>query len=279
MSSFRKIAIEKLSVQIHKQLEKLGLRITSIEKYKKMSELLKYPDAISRWSNEEIPRELSNFIFRNLSNVNSKAQLQQDLLALYFAFFNQSSNKYFVEFGASNGVEYSNTYLLEKEFGFKGILCEPARSCIPQLLKNRECVVEFACVWCESNKYLSFEEQEEVEYSTISGISPVNKNAKVSNIYEVQTISLNDLLVKHNAPQKISYLSVDTEGSELEILRSFTFDYYEFDFISIEHNYRNEREEMRLLLSENGYHNILRGVSEFDDWFISDSMAQKHLLR
>lgn len=56
--------------------------------------------------------------------VSSKAQLRQDLFALSYLDFKK--NGYFVEFGATNGVDLSNTYLMEKEFGWNGILAEPA---------------------------------------------------------------------------------------------------------------------------------------------------------
>jgi hypothetical protein len=43
---------------------------------------------------------------------------------------------------------------------------------------------------------------------------------------QVQATSLNDLLLSHNAPTNIDYLSIDTEGSELDLLLSFDFERY-----------------------------------------------------
>jgi hypothetical protein len=87
--------------------------------------------------------------------------------------------------------------------------------------------------------------------------------------YNVETISLADLLYQYSAPEIISYLSIDTEGAEYEILKEFPFDTYSFLYISVEHNYRPERENIRDLLSKYGYRNILDHVSECDDWFIN----------
>ena len=55
---------------------------------------------------------------------NSKSQLGQDIFALFEVGFKEGG--YFVEFGATNGVSLSNTYVLEKEFAWGGILAEPA---------------------------------------------------------------------------------------------------------------------------------------------------------
>ena len=52
----------------------------------------------------------------------SKAQLKQDLFVL--ATLNFKRNGYFVEFGATSGVDISNTCLLEFDFGWRGILAE-----------------------------------------------------------------------------------------------------------------------------------------------------------
>ena len=56
---------------------------------------------------------------------NSKSQLGQDVLALSLTGTKQMG--YFVEFGATNGLDLSNTYMLEKNYGWTGILCEPAK--------------------------------------------------------------------------------------------------------------------------------------------------------
>jgi hypothetical protein len=77
-----------------------------------------------------------------------------------------------------------------------------------------------------------------------------------------------DLLTKYDAPQVIDYLSIDTEGSELDILSNFDFDYYKFKVITVEHNFTEQREKINQLLTSKGYKQVLREISAFDDWYV-----------
>jgi hypothetical protein len=84
----------------------------------------------------------------------------------------------------------------------------------------------------------------------------------------VETISLLDLLIQHNAPKHVDFLSVDTEGSEFEILNAFDFSQYTFGAICVEHNYLANRPHVKALLEANGYRQVYSELSDFDDWFL-----------
>jgi hypothetical protein len=86
--------------------------------------------------------------------------------------------------------------------------------------------------------------------------------------YDVKTISLEDLLDKYDAPAEIDYLSIDTEGSEYDILSALNFEKYRFKVITCEHNYAAQREKIFSLLTENGYVVKHRELSLFDDWYV-----------
>jgi len=201
----------------------------------------------------------------------SRSQLRQDLFVLSETEYKKKGG-YFVEFGATNGIDFSNTYLLEKEFSWIGILAEPARVWEKKLKSNRpSTIIETLCVWKDSNSSLTFNETDVPGLSTVDIFSDkdFHKNARsAGKKYEVETISLNDLLIKHQAPKYIDYLSIDTEGSEYEILKAFNFDEFSIGIITVEHNHSPQRELIFALLTSHGYKRKYENISAFDDWYV-----------
>jgi FkbM family methyltransferase len=199
----------------------------------------------------------------------SKSQLRQDIFVLSELDFKKDG--YFVEFGATNGVDLSNTYLMETNYNWQGILAEPAKTWHVELKQNRRAKLEFKCVWSKSDATLEFIEANVAELSTITEFSDKDflaKKREGGKAYGVQTITLLDLLKKHGAPKKIDYLSIDTEGSEFEILNAFDFSAYQFGVITCEHNFTPERDKIYALLTSHGYVRKLENVSNVDDWYV-----------
>lgn len=205
----------------------------------------------------------------------STAQLHQDLIALLLLDF--KTHGYFVEFGATNGVKFSNSFLLENSYNWRGILAEPGRKWQKDLKQNRKTTIETRCVWKKSSEFLEFNETEIGELSTLELFSSSDLHAEARKSgarYMVETISLTDLLEIHQAPSYIDYLSIDTEGSEFYILEDFDFSKFTFSFISCEHNFTASRDQVRKLLESKGYIRILEEISLFDDWYVSSSLAK-----
>lgn len=196
------------------------------------------------------------------------SQIGQDLEVL--KFYNNKKEGYFIEIGASDGIELSNTYLLEKMYNWKGICVEPIPKRFELLCKNRSnsLCYDYA-VYNESNTQVIFDIAN--NYDLLSGISvniDCHMNTVNSNKTQIvkNTISFNNLLEKANAPLFIDYLSLDTEGSELEILKSVDLQKYTFGLIDVEHNYIEPRRTLiRNLLTSNGYDYIRE--NNFDDCY------------
>jgi FkbM family methyltransferase len=201
--------------------------------------------------------------------IGSKSQYLQDLFVL-----NETSSKeggFFVDFGATNGVEGSNSFLLEQIYGWSGILAEPAKCWHESLYKNRKAKIDKRCVWAKSGEQIEFHEAEIAVLSSVKNCCDSDHHSKLRSAgysYNVETISLNDLLVEHNAPKIIDYLSIDTEGSEYIILQNFDFSQFDIRIITVEHNFSVDRENIYNLLSKNGYVRKYDWISECDDWYV-----------
>jgi hypothetical protein len=113
-------------------------------------------------------------------------------------------------------------------------------------------------------------------YDLLSGItSHIDKHKQAVDINKRQirlkTISFADLLKEYDAPSFIDYLSLDTEGSELEILKSVDFSKYTFGVIDVEHNFvEPRRTEMRKLLTAHDY--VYVGQNQWDDSYVHKSV-------
>jgi FkbM family methyltransferase len=229
------------------------------------------------WANKQ---QLEILGLLNPINAGSKsnAQLAQDLFVL--EYLNGLKNGFFVEFGATDGYSLSNTFLLEKEYGWRGILAEPARVWQKSLRKHRNCIIDNRCIWSKSGEMLTFYETNEAELSTLDVFSAQDlhfEKRKDKKSYFVETISLTDLLDEYKAPANIDYLSIDTEGSEFEILQAFDFSKYQFKIITVEHNFTFRRHGLFKLLIANGYKRIFETISLFDDWYIKEEVYSDYL--
>jgi len=216
-------------------------------------------------------------LFTNFCAINfmrSHAQLFQDLLVVFV--LKGKRDGYFVEFGATNGSDLSNTLILERDFQWKGILAEPAKGWHAALKANRKAAIDTRCVWSKTGTQLDFKETEIGELSTLTEFvgKDFNKDGRVKGTnYLVESISLNDLLKAHEAPKEIDYMSIDTEGSELPILQAFDFASYDIKIMTVEHNFvEPNRQQMFDLLTAQGFIRIFEALSKFDDWYVKRSL-------
>src|SRR5271165_3354934 len=127
------LAIKKLVSDGLKSLDIGILRYSRLERLEERARIAEYIQTLL-----ELPHQDSEQFLKLLPS--SRSQLGQDLFVLSELKFKR--NGFFCEFGAASGVDYSNTFLLEKEFGWGGILAEPARRWHKSLRDNRNCTIE-----------------------------------------------------------------------------------------------------------------------------------------
>ena len=205
----------------------------------------------------------------------SKAQLKQDMAALVCTGFKRGG--FFIDIGAADPVQSSNTVMLERSFGWTGICAEPNPVFHDALRAQRRCAVDERCVWTTTGDIKSFHFSQANTLSTLSEFVSCDHHADAraqGRVGSVETVSLNDLLLAHGAPPHVDFLSMDTEGSELAILNAFNFESTTFGFISIEHNYAPNRAAIHDLLVRKGYMRIWTRLSAWDDWYIPITAGQ-----
>ena len=216
--------------------------------------------------------ETIKFMGHCLSNLQvTKSQNFQDIWALYE--HNYKWNGFFVEFGATNGIDGSNTLILEKSYNWKGILAEPNPVWHADLTKNRTATIVTDCVYTETGKTVEFVGASDPTLSTIKGFGENDEHSHIrknGETFAVNTISLGDMLSA--APREIDYMSVDTEGSEYSILEKY-FDKHANEHvikcITVEHNNDGKlRTQIYNLLTKYGYERKFEMISRWDDFYI-----------
>ena len=200
-----------------------------------------------------------NFILKNQKD--SKSQIFQDLFVLYYS--GKKKNGFFIEIGGGNGYDLSNTYLLEKKFKWQGIICEPNTTLQKKILKLRSAKLIKKPITKKSTKFVSFYENIDPYQSSII------KTNNFQKVRKFNSLSLNDLLQDYADNKIIDYISIDTEGNELEIIKNFNFNKFKVKIFTIEHNFnKNNRNLIFQIMNKNKYTRIHKSISYMDDWYV-----------
>jgi FkbM family methyltransferase len=190
---------------------------------------------------------------------------------------------YFVDIGAYEGYIASNSYVLEKTYGWKGI-CNDAL--FKKLERRRSCILVNSCIsdreeevpFLEAGPFggmtTSYPEHHDRLLTKLLFKNDVlDDQGKYKSVLK-RTRTLESVLDEHSAPSVIDYLSIDTEGAEYRILKDFPFDRYTFLTLTIEHNSQEPaRTMMRDLLASKGY--VLAVEGRHDDFFYHPSIEKR----
>jgi len=179
-------------------------------------------------------------------------------------FFDGKRNGYFLDVGALDGIQSSNTYILEKKLEWDGLCVEPYYVHFPVLRATRKNLVEKG-VYNKSG-HLSFSR-------ATSGINPGGDMA-------IPTITFRELFKQYNVPSVVDYTSLDIEGAEYEALTQYPFDTHLSILWTIEHNlYLNNdptlKNQVKEIMLANDYVIAKENVScpdsnngPFEDWYV-----------
>jgi FkbM family methyltransferase len=172
------------------------------------------------------PKKIKTF-FKKLRKFNALNNLDKKLIN-YLDYM----NGYFIECGANDGVDQSNTWYFDKHLKWSGILIEPHPLKFKELIKNRDkknIFINSALIGNEYNK----DKISLVDNDMHSSISNSNSNDDKKKIL-VKAVTLTEILKENKSPNLIDLFSLDVEGYEFEVLNGIDFNLFNFKYILIE---------------------------------------------
>lgn len=207
-----------------------------------------------------VPEKIQIFIKKFIKK-NFKINKIDKALAKYLNY----KKGYFIEIGANDGINQSNTIYLENKLAWNGVLVEPIRNKFLELKKNRSQKNFFFNNACTSFSYKKkFVEMMYSDLMTTSdklendiddpskhareGVIHLDKGIKIHK-FSAKSERLNKILLTVNAPKLIDFFSLDVEGSEIEVLKGIDFSSYNFKYLLIET--RNFKKISQFLFNRN----------------------------
>ena len=214
-----------------------------------------------------------------------------------YNILNQLNGGYFIEAGAYDGEEHSNTLWLEKAKGWNGLLIEPNIHLFHKINKlNRKCSVINSGI-SPTNDSTSFpfklagplggivshysHKHEERANTEIRSHKPwMTGDEGAGLVINVPCYPLEKLLIEAgNKELIVDFFSLDTEGSEASILKSIDFNKITFGVIIIEHNNEEGRiDSFKNILLPYGYiehMNFKSGLRMQDVVFVNQNYFKK----
>lgn len=194
---------------------------------------------------------------------------------IYREFFNKKTHGVFVEVGADDGIDRSNTYFFETEMEWTGLCVEPSPTRFVALRQNRNCYCENCCVYnydgivdffdiigCGKGLSGIINEYNKEHNKRINKeLAAFGSDKSISHKISVPCFTLDTLLRKYQI-HKIDFCSIDTEGSELNILKTIDFNKFDFDIIMVENNMRERDTSIKSFMEAQKFKMIKRIVAD-----------------
>ena len=186
------------------------------------------------------------------------SQVGQDRF-LFDHFFRGKRDGVFVDIGAYDGEKFSNSLFFERHMGWRGMCVEPLPSAFGILSKTRKAACEQVCVSDFEGEAEFVESYAGIDETMLSGLAKSFDRRHIERLSslssgivtrKVQVTKLSSLLAKHQLFH-IDYCSIDTEGSELNIISELDLERFHISVFTIENNY--DQQDIPKLMAEKGY--------------------------
>jgi hypothetical protein len=219
-----------------------------------MSQLLREAGA------DELARDLWDFVSRE--GTRSQARSFDDLFAWWSL---QSARRpFFIEAGCWDPVYRNNTVLLERHLGWEGVLIEASPTWWGAIKAERTSPLIRSALVPTSMSARTVS----IDLSGASSSTTREVGAKTPRTDAVvDVITLPEVLER--VPLECStFLSLDIEGGEVEILRDLPLCGLRVEAISVEALNWTDRETIFQVMEDQGFRNVLSPLSHYNQWFI-----------
>jgi FkbM family methyltransferase len=170
-------------------------------------------------------------------------------------------NGVFFDIGAADGLDINNTYYFEKELGWSGVAVEPHPELFQKLARNRRCALVNGGVsdFNGKAKFLSLREGFGMLSKIVQKpITPEDErrgldmswNGEPEGHVLIPCFTLNEIARRYHL-RTIDFLSIDTEGEELSIVRKIDFSHIEIRLITVERS--DDHDEVKRILQSHGF--------------------------
>jgi len=185
----------------------------------------------------------------------SHSQIAQDLWVAYF--MKEMSGGVFLEIGAGDGKYMSNTLMLERDFGWSGLLVEPNPELVVQLQSIRLAPCIQAPIWPRDGEDLEFQVASDAYLSRVGQDFAEDLHDRIGSRQIDKKISVKGRSFESICDQaeltSIDYVSLDVEGAELSILESIDLGKWQVPLWTIEHNWTDTSPRIYELMLNAGY--------------------------
>ena len=150
--------------------------------------------------------------------------------------FKDKKKGFYIDIGCGHPIKNNNTYLLYKK-GWNGINIDLDQKSIElyNYARKRDVNVNIA-VSDKKGRADLFYYHDESAINTINKEASDYQKAKVKKILNISTDTLNSIIENNSSGNtKIDFMTIDTEGSELNVLKNFNFQKYAPKILVVEY--------------------------------------------
>ncbi|KAL3924227.1 MAG: hypothetical protein SGILL_001173 [Bacillariaceae sp.] len=216
----------------------------------------------------------------SMEKTNLGSQSGEDEILLQW--FNGLCNGTYVEMGALNGIQFSNSLVFNREFDWSGLLVELAPDDYEKLKINRPKDIAVHAAVCDKRQTIHYlSKRDGKSGSAVDGIYEfmsesfrhawwpgISLDTKSDQITEIECVPMNDIL-EQSPYTYYDFYSLDVEGAEFEVVQSIDFEKFSFGVILVEADGHNRRKNLalRTFVESKGYTFLMEDQRSY--WFVN----------